>query len=360
MGRFERRRPGGIGRRAGGALVAAALLALAAPGHAGLPPDACVAGSPCDDGDFCTQGDRCQGGVCVGAAAFLVRERARLGNGARLAADLTVNASGGHLALGRRVETTGAVTIVGDQVRLGVGAHVHDVVYNVLNAGARRATIAGAEITPLETPVYDTPCPLAPVPCGAGDVEVPADGVLDLLAPQAYGRLVVRDGGSLTLMPGTFVFCAVEIGRNATVAVLGDSESLLHVAGRLLVGRNSRLGPAAGSPMPQIAVEGTQVKVGRGSRLEAMLVAPEARLRVGSGGVVSGRACARAVLTGRGATLTCDAACGDRLVTPGEGCDDGNLDDGDGCSAACLLECGGSVCAPGEFCINDQCLAIAP
>lgn len=34
------------------------------------------------------------------------------------------------------------------------------------------------------------------------------------------------------------------------------------------------------------------------------------------------------------------------MVGPGEGCDDGNLDNGDGCSSACLVEVGHS-------CINN-------
>ncbi len=35
--------------------------------------------------------------------------------------------------------------------------------------------------------------------------------------------------------------------------------------------------------------------------------------------------------------------CGNALLNPGEACDDGNIDDGDGCSAACIVETG-SIC----------------
>jgi cysteine-rich repeat protein len=42
--------------------------------------------------------------------------------------------------------------------------------------------------------------------------------------------------------------------------------------------------------------------------------------------------------------------CGNGRVEPGEGCDDGNLVDGDGCSATCTDECGDGVVERGEEC----------
>jgi cysteine-rich repeat protein len=46
------------------------------------------------------------------------------------------------------------------------------------------------------------------------------------------------------------------------------------------------------------------------------------------------------------------ARCGDNIVNPGEQCDDGNRNDNDGCSSACVLEnlCGNRVVNPGEQC----------
>lgn len=46
------------------------------------------------------------------------------------------------------------------------------------------------------------------------------------------------------------------------------------------------------------------------------------------------------------------ALCGDGLIDPEEGCDDGNLVDGDGCSGSCADEalCGDGVLDPGEAC----------
>jgi cysteine-rich repeat protein len=342
-------------------LLASIVIFGVAPAGAGLPPDSCgVAGSPCDDGNFCTQEDRCVAGTCVGAAAFLVGEHARLGNGGNLAGDLTVNEAGGSVRIGRRAETADGVQLVGDDVRLGVGARVFDVAYNVINPGAARARIDGTPVTPVGLPVHHPFCTVTPVACGTTDVGVAPGQQQDLLAPQAYANLIVGDGAMLTLAPGEFAFCSIVVGTDATIAVLGATQSTIDVAERFVMGAGSTLGPAPGSPMPEIHVAGNRAMVGRDGRLDAILVAPDARLRVGRAGALNGRACARTLRTGRNASLTCSATCGDLLVTPNEGCDDGNTDDGDGCSGACLIECNGNVCLPGEFCINDQCLAVTP
>ncbi len=47
-----------------------------------------------------------------------------------------------------------------------------------------------------------------------------------------------------------------------------------------------------------------------------------------------------------------EIACGNRIVQPGEGCDDGNLTSGDGCDGRCLSDetCGNGYRDPGEAC----------
>lgn len=63
-------------------------------------------------------------------------------------------------------------------------------------------------------------------------------------------------------------------------------------------------------------------------------------------------------------TSTCKlAVCGDGLMGPGEGCDDGNDDDSDECTNACALaSCGDGILGPGEECDDgnmsddDACL----
>ena len=55
------------------------------------------------------------------------------------------------------------------------------------------------------------------------------------------------------------------------------------------------------------------------------------------------------------ATGTTHHACGDGIVDPGEGCDDGNTVSGDGCSSTCQVEthtpvCGNGIRESGEAC----------
>ncbi len=52
-------------------------------------------------------------------------------------------------------------------------------------------------------------------------------------------------------------------------------------------------------------------------------------------------------------TSVCAPRCGDSYVIGGETCDDGNTDDGDGCSAACVPEEGWTCGAPGVACVQD-------
>lgn len=51
-------------------------------------------------------------------------------------------------------------------------------------------------------------------------------------------------------------------------------------------------------------------------------------------------------------TISYTGACGDRTIDPGEGCDDGNVSNGDGCSATCTTElsCGNESLDLGEQC----------
>ncbi|MBL4635880.1 MAG: DUF4215 domain-containing protein, partial [Kofleriaceae bacterium] len=57
--------------------------------------------------------------------------------------------------------------------------------------------------------------------------------------------------------------------------------------------------------------------------------------------------------TGNG---VCIADCGNGMAEVGEGCDDGNQDDGDGCTATCLIEPGGA-CMDDQECQSGRCEA---
>ena len=52
-----------------------------------------------------------------------------------------------------------------------------------------------------------------------------------------------------------------------------------------------------------------------------------------------------------------DLYCGDGIVSPGEGCDDGNTANGDCCSAACVPAVDGTSCSDGLFCNGAETCA---
>jgi cysteine-rich repeat protein len=52
-----------------------------------------------------------------------------------------------------------------------------------------------------------------------------------------------------------------------------------------------------------------------------------------------------------------DLYCGDGIVSPGEGCDDGNTANGDCCSAACVPAVDGTSCSDGLFCNGAEACA---
>jgi len=55
-------------------------------------------------------------------------------------------------------------------------------------------------------------------------------------------------------------------------------------------------------------------------------------------------------------TITAERLCGNGALDPGEGCDDGNANDGDCCSSACQLEAPGSPCPDdGDPCTTNTC-----
>lgn len=64
----------------------------------------------------------------------------------------------------------------------------------------------------------------------------------------------------------------------------------------------------------------------------------------------------------------CTAVCGDRVIDPGEECDDGNSIDGDGCTAACEMEAGPETICDDRAdndgdglvdCMDPDCLNVA-
>lgn len=116
--------------------------------------------------------------------------------------------------------------------------------------------------------------------CAAGTRLVVETGTARTLPPGVYGDLVVRDGASVGLRGGRYVFCSLRATRSARVRLHGPAE--LVVTGSVLLDRGSSLAPdpdiVLGASDVRLITAGKTVKVARGARLVARLCASRARL----------------------------------------------------------------------------------
>lgn len=264
------------------------------------------AGTPCDDGDTCTQSDTCDAaGGCGGGPAFLARDTARYGTGADIRANVGVNDAGGRLRFSRRARTADGTIARADQVQLGPGATVFAVEHNRLQNAGARATVRSSQTTPLALPLIDPFCSLPPVGCGGPSILVETRRDFGLLAPGSYDALVIKNGGSVALAPGTFAFCSIRTGRNATIETTGALQSTIRVQNSVELGGDSRLAPAPGTPRPLLHVDGPLVTVSKQGAMQAFLVSPAARVKIENGATFEGTVCAEQIKTGRRSGLCC-------------------------------------------------------
>ncbi len=235
--------------------------------------------------------------------AFLVKTKGKVGNSGQVTGGIGANDPGGSFGLGKGVFVSDGSTVAGDTVRIGRGSSVFHVDANQLHLG-QRAVIrdgTGNPALPLTAPF----CSISSFSCGTEPVTVPARGSLGALAPGSYGPLSVDKGGAVVLAPGAFQFCSVKLARNASLITTGATQSTLQITGDLRVADGAFLGPAAGTPGPQIEMGGTALRVGSQARLQAFTAAPSALFRVGRSGQVGGTVCALASLSDKRIVMTC-------------------------------------------------------
>ncbi|HWP66992.1 MAG TPA: hypothetical protein VNO26_13915 [Candidatus Limnocylindria bacterium] len=273
--------------------------------------------------------------------SFLVRTSGKIGNGGTVDGGIGANDRGGLFRLGKDVLVTDGHAVAGDHVRLGSGSSVPDVQANVLWQGP--GAIVHGTHTPAILPLAAPFCPIPSFTCGTSDVLVPTGGSSGPLAPGSYGRLIIGNGGTLTLAPGTFTFCSVRTGRAARIETTGGVQSTINVVGTLRLLNGSFLGPDAGTQVPDLVVAGDLVRLSQSSDLQAFLSAPNALLKVGRMAHVTGGFCVGRSSSDKLTTLTClAAACGNGIVEPGEACDPPDVHDQcaatEMCDATCQLQ----------------------
>jgi uncharacterized repeat protein (TIGR01451 family) len=121
------------------------------------------------------------------------------------------NAVGSRIRVAKNVFMTDGTSIGGDLVEVGNASSVFRVYAGKSFKKGFDAVVRDG-VFPLTTPI-ETPYCVAPTfTCGGPDVIVAPGQPVGPLAPGTYGRVIVMNGGSLTLAPGEFTFCDVKMG----------------------------------------------------------------------------------------------------------------------------------------------------
>jgi hypothetical protein len=209
--------------------------------------------------------------------------------GARIRVSKDVFMPDGTYVAGDRVEVGNASSIfrayVGSLIKTGDGAVIRDGVFPIA--------------LPIEVPY----CVAPSFTCGGADVIAAPGQTVGPLPPGVYGRVIVMNGGSLTLAPGEFTFCDVKMGRQATIEAQGEVK--MFIVGNLRVGTASRFGPAPGFPPIGVYVLGRKVRTSQSAVITAAIVAPNAKISFGRDATYNGCFCAAQAKSDKHITLTC-------------------------------------------------------
>ena len=256
---------------------------------------ACIPGTPlpdgssCDDHNPCTLLDTCTGQQCDGGPTFVARRKAKLNNVAAIDADLAAWDVTGAVTIGKNGFMPDATTVTGNKVKLGGGTSVFDVRANVLGGkGAVIRGTTGAVILPL-TSAFCTPPTFA---CGGADVLL-GDLEHRAITPGAYRNIVLGEGATLDLAPGTYDVCLVKAGRGTRMTFLAGGPTVFKVRDQLRVLNESFFGPGSGALRPVVYVGGSAASFGAYDEAVTHVIAPNASVRVGLASTYDGAICGR-------------------------------------------------------------------
>jgi len=191
-------------------------------------------------------------------------------------------------------------SVSAETVLIGVGTSVFDVNATTVRTSID-ATIRG-NVGPVSTPLVDPFCTLPePIVCGGPNVVVPQHETYTMV-PGVYGKLFVGNAATLLLpQVGTYTFCSIKVGRGAR---LEATRATINVAGRVKVGRTSFVGTTSGEPIT-FNSSGPKFLVSQSAVVQAKILMPEGKFKVGTGGRLFGCFCASQAVTGKLVTLTC-------------------------------------------------------
>jgi hypothetical protein len=215
-----------------------------------------------------------------------------------------VNEVGAHFNIGKGVSMPDDTVVMGDSVRIGEGSNVFRVEANQLFA--QPGTIIRGGSGPALLPAVSPFCSIPSVPCGGPDVGLEVNQDSPPLPPGSYGTVLVRNGGTLKLAPGTFNFCRLLVGRGGSVETEGAVT--INVNGPVRLGSEASLAPVAQSPHVILNVAGSQIRFGQNSVVQAVVTAPRALLRLGRSSMFDGSFCVDMLRDDKHITLECSCS----------------------------------------------------
>jgi hypothetical protein len=132
------------------------------------------------------------------------------------------------------------------------------------------------------------------------------DDTATILTPGSYGILLVGGGATLELDPNAYYeFCSVRIGRGAVVQSSGFTS--IDVEGNFSMGAGSSLWtPPTVNDLPlELNVGGTRVRLSQAAVVEAVITAPNAKLKIQRQGELYGCFCSDELTTDKEVLLEC-------------------------------------------------------
>jgi hypothetical protein len=241
----------------------------------------------------------------------------------------------------------------------------HQLFTNALIGGAPGCPRAAQGVPTPIVPSLAAACsfPLASAFGCNGPDQMVDHNQITTLGPGKYGNLVVEGGGAgpgtLRLTGGSYSFCSVRISRGANVSFGGPST--VTVAGNIHVNNGAKIVPVAGVQPGAINwfVAGAQVRLSRSDVFQGYLCAPNGKLSIGAGDLLTGHFVANNIRMKRASvhfappvnptttTTTTTTVVGSTTTTTLQPC----TTDHDCSSAGGVFICVDGHCVPG--CQND-------
>ncbi len=201
-----------------------------------------------------------------------------------------VTAGDGDLGVNQgRLTARGSLTapssqLVADEVKLEPTATCEAVLANVVDGSAPACAAGGGVTTPIIADVSGACGFPDPFPACNEAAGVVLRGGRRTLAPGVYGAVQLKSAGgpaTLELTGGTYVFCSLDLRRDAELLVRAPSQ--IQVVGKLRLGAGANLAPAPGTVTARdltIFANGKNVLVSRGAIVRASICAPTAKLKL--------------------------------------------------------------------------------